>query len=262
MIAFSRVRVAVGTRRSESRPFVRATYTCGNHLLDALSRDERFTFYNDLEIITLSSRRWLAPYGGPRQHVDFPIDAVISIVARLRSGDTIEVGSVGCEGFLETDAALESDSARRGSFCQVAGTVARMTLARFRAHMDKNGEFARMMRRSVTATLFDVQQLAACKCKHLVEAQCARWLLTTRDRAGRDAFPLTHDSLGMLLGVRRASVSVALQSLQAAGAIAYERGILRITGADALRLASCECYQDSKDASEDVLLLGNAFATG
>ena len=166
---------------------------------------------DDVEIVSLASRRWLAPYGGPRHHVDFPIDAVISIVATLRSGDAIEVGTIGREGFMETDAALESDTARRGSFCQVAGDVARMPLSRFRERMDANGAFARLMRRSVTATLFNVQQLAACNAKHRVEAQCARWLLMTRDRVGRDAFPLTHESLANLLGVRRASVSVAMQ---------------------------------------------------
>ena len=179
---------------------------------------------------------------------------MISIVATLRSGDAIEVGTIGCEGFLETDAALESDTARRGSFCQVSGDVARMTLGRFRARMDDNSSFARLMRRSVTATLFSVQQLAACNAKHRVEAQCARWLLATRDRVRRDAFPLTHDALALLLGVRRASVSVAIQSLEAAGAIVHQRGMVTISGPASLRAASCECYEDCKETSRQALL--------
>jgi CRP-like cAMP-binding protein len=232
---------------------MRSTYASGNHLLDALRRDDGAGLSGDVEIVALPSRRWLAPYGGPRHHVDFPIDAVISIVATLRSGDAIEVGTIGCEGFMETDAALESDTARRGSFCQVSGDVARMPLPRFRERMDENGPFARLMRRSVTATLFNVQQLAACNAKHRVEAQCARWLLMTRDRVGRDSFPVTHESLAILLGVRRASVSVAAQALQAAGAIVHERGVVTVVGPAALRAASCECYEDCKDASRDAL---------
>jgi CRP-like cAMP-binding protein len=233
---------------------MRSTYTSGNHLLDMLSGADRSGLSSDVEILTLPSRRWVTPYAGPKHHVDFPIDAVISIVATLRSGDAIEVGTVGCEAFLETDAALECDTARRGSFCQVAGDVARMTLARFRERMEENTSFARLMRRSVTATLFSAQQLAACNAKHRVEAQCARWLLATRDRVRRDAFPLTHDSLGVLLGVRRASVTVAIQSLEAAGAIVHERGMVTITGAAALRAASCECYEDCRETSRQVLL--------
>ena len=233
---------------------MRSSYNSGNHLLDALSIDDGFGLRGDVEIVTLPARRWLAPYGGPRHHVDFPIDAVISIVATLRSGDAIEVGTIGCEGFMETDAALESDIARRGSFCQVAGDVARMPLMLFRQHMDANGSFARLMRRSVTATLFNVQQLAACNAKHRVEEQCARWLLMTRDRVGRDSFPLTHDALAILLGVRRASVSLAVQSLQAAGAVVHERGMVTVIGEAELRARSCECYEDCKDSSRLALL--------
>jgi CRP-like cAMP-binding protein len=129
-----------------------------------------------------------------------------------------------------------------------------MTLRRFRARMDDNSSFARLMRRSVTATLFSAQQLAACNAKHRVEAQCARWLLATRDRVRRDAFPLTHDALSILLGVRRASVSVAIQSLEAAGAIVHQRGMVTITDAASLRAAACECYEDCKATSQQVLL--------
>lgn len=232
---------------------MRSTYVSGNQLLDSLSAADRSSIDAEVEMIALPSRQWLAPYGGPRHHVDFPIDAVISIVASLRSGDAVEVGTIGCEGFLETDAALESDTARRGSFCQIAGEVARMPLERFRAWMDDRPSFARLMRRSVTATLFSAQQLAACNAKHRVEEQCARWLLATRDRVKRDAFPLTHDALAILLGVRRASVSVAIQALEAGGGIMHARGTVMVIDADALRRAACECYDDCKEASRQAL---------
>lgn len=228
---------------------MRSIYTSGNNLLDALSFADRLGVSDDLELVMLPSRQWLAPYGGPRRYVDFPIDAVISVVATLRSGDMIEVGTIGCEGFVETDAALESDTARRGSFCQISGTVARMPLWRFQERMEESPSFARLMRRSVTATLFSAQQLAACKAKHRVEAQCARWLLATRDRVGRNAFPLTHDGLATLLGVRRASVSVAIQALEDAGAISHARGMVTVAAEEALRAAACECYEDCKEAS-------------
>ena len=75
-------------------------YSSGNRLLDALSGVEAPGLHSDLEVVTLPSRVWLAPYLGPRHHIDFPIDAVISIVATLRSGDAVEVGTVGREGFI------------------------------------------------------------------------------------------------------------------------------------------------------------------
>jgi CRP-like cAMP-binding protein len=137
-----------------------------------------------------------------------------------------------------------------------------MTLTRFHERMDESASFARLMRRSVTAALFNAQQIAACNAKHLVEERCARWLLMTRNRVGRDSFPLTHDSLAMLLGVRRASVSLVAQSLQARGAILQHRGMLTIADAGALRAAACECYEDCTDAFEQALVEPALATTG
>jgi len=231
-------------------------------VLDALRAEDRAGLSDDLEIVSIPARAWLAPYTGPEHHVDFPLDAVLSIVASLRSGDSIEVGTIGREGFLETDTELEADSERRGTFCQIAGEVARMPLERFRERMTRNASFARMMRRSTAATLFGTQQITACHARHRVQAQCARWLLATRDRVGRDALVLTHDSLAVLLGVRRASVSVALQSLQGAGAIVIHRGMVAVVSPARLRAASCECYEDCKEAYRSALFEPLTLAYG
>jgi len=72
----------------------------------------------------------------------------------------------------------------------------------------------------------------------------------TRDRVGRDEFALTHDVLATMLGVRRASVSVAAETLQQRGAIRYRRGIVVVSDADLLSAAACECYETSKHAFE------------
>jgi Mn-dependent DtxR family transcriptional regulator len=71
----------------------------------------------------------------------------------------------------------------------------------------------------------------------------ARWLLMAQDRAGREEFPITHEFLSELLGVRRQTVSIIAGTLQRAGLITYRRGVLRVLDREGLEAASCECYE-------------------
>ena len=56
-----------------------------------------------------------------------------------------------------------------------------------------------------------------------------------------------------MLGVRRTSVSIVANSLQAAGLIRYSRGHIRILDLDRLKASSCECYQTLKSLAARLL---------
>jgi len=85
-------------------------------------------------------------------------------------------------------------------------------------------------------------QLAACNRLHNVEERLARWLLMSHDRIGSKTLPLTQEFLGQMLGVRRASVSVAAGVLQQAGLITYTRGSVTIMNRTKMEQMSCDCY--------------------
>ena len=92
-------------------------------------------------------------------------------------------------------------------------------------------------------------QTAACNRLHPLEQRCARWLLMMQDRAGNQ-FPITHEFLSNMLGVRRATVTVAAGILQKAGLIRYTRGKMTILDRARLEEASCECYRTVRDMYE------------
>lgn len=225
-----------------------SVHSTGNRLLDALPPKDLADIAADLHIVALTAHQSTNCVGSQLQHVDFPIDAVMSIVAMLKNGDTIEVGTVGSEGFVESDAALSSSVAQRTSFCQVRGTVNRMPIERFEHRMNTSTAFARLMHRNLRAALFSAQQFAVCNAKHSVLQRCARWFSMTADRVGGAQFILTHDFLAIMLGVRRAGVSEAADALARMEAITYSRGAVTVLNAARLNAAACECYAECKNA--------------
>jgi len=64
----------------------------------------------------------------------------------------------------------------------------------------------------------------------------------TSDRVLSEAFFLTQDFLGDMLGVLRAAVNRAAGSLQDRSLISYRRGKIRILDRKGLEAASCRCY--------------------
>lgn len=253
------MRVRPRGRTADRIPFRRddtcdVPYSTGNRLLDALPPGEVSDLDHDLTIVALKPHEATQSIGLPIAHVDFPIDAVLSVVARLDNGDTIEVGTIGSESFVESEAVLEGTLASRTAFCQVQGRVGRMSIERCKHRMKTSTVFARLMRHNVRAVLFSSQQFTVCNVKHSVLQRCARWLAMTADRAGRPQFTLTHEFLAIMLGVRRAGVSEAADALFRMGAIKYRRGVVTIVDPGILARAACECYETAKAAFAASLL--------
>ena len=72
---------------------------------------------------------------------------------------------------------------------------------------------------------------------------------------------MTHEFMSMMLGVRRAGVTVAAGVLQKAGLIRYGRGRMEITDRPGLEAVACECYGIARRAQDQLLGLP-AGATG
>ena len=68
-----------------------------------------------------------------------------------------------------------------------------------------------------------------------VDQRLARWLLMCHDRVDGDTISVTHEFIGMMLNVRRAGVTVALQAATDAGLIIRHRGTIQIQDRDGLK---------------------------
>jgi CRP-like cAMP-binding protein len=221
-----------------------------NYLLQALSPDVRRTVGTALERVHVPLKMLIYEAGGAIGHVYFPIDAVISVVTVMRDGTEIEVITVGREGLTGAQGLLDGEIASQLTYCQVAGDAYRVPFARFTELCARFDSLRALAQRYLSAQLDVMAQSIACNRLHYVNERCARWLLMTHDRVGRSDFPLTHEVLATMLGVRRAGVSIAAAALQQTGAIRYTRGRFSVVDRDSLQLAACECYGAINQAFE------------
>jgi CRP-like cAMP-binding protein len=178
----------------------------------------------------------------PIPSVLFPERGYVSLLATLEDGDAAEVGLVGREGMVGVPLALGADRSHLEVLVQAEGHALHLDADIFLTRMNEHPSLRTLILRYVMAFNTQITMTAACNGRHHIEQRLARWLLMAHDRLENDEFPMTHEFLSMMLGVRRAGVTVAAGMLQKAGFISYDRGRVRITDKPGLEAAACECH--------------------
>ncbi len=191
----------------------------------------------------LEFKQTLFEQGAPIERVAFPLAGVCSLLSVMQDGRTLEVATVGNEGFVGLPVFLQATltSAHRASV-QIPGQAVTLDAARFLDLSNSGGTLQAVLQRYAQALITQIAQGAACNRLHSVEKRCARWLLQTHDRVQGDRFPLTQEFLGQMLGIGRQSVNEAATALQRAGLLSYSRGEMTIVDRPGLERAACECY--------------------
>ena len=213
-----------------------------NRLLRLLPEGEFEALSRDFERVSFGSGETVYEVDVPLTKVYFPIRAVLSNIIMMEDGNGVETNTIGREGMIGAHAALGSYTVGAKLMCQISGDAVSMELSRFQSQLDALPVFRDLIGRYNVTLLQVVSQTAACNRLHHVNQRLARWLLMTHDRVFNGSFALTHEFLGLMLGVNRPAVSVAAGALQHAGLIEYSRGDIKVKDRAGLEEASCECY--------------------
>jgi CRP-like cAMP-binding protein len=224
-----------------------------NHLLGALSHEDFARIAPYVEQVRFEQRQLMLEEGDPIRYVYFPETTVASLVSTMRTGGTVEIGTAGCEGMVGLPLFLGDVTSSVRAFAQIPGTALRMEADEFVDLSSAPGPLHDLLLHYTHAFLTQIAQAAACNSAHLVEERCARWLLMTHDRVDGDEFPLTHEFLAFMLGVRRPGVTIAMRGLQDAGIVRYTRGWVEIVDRIKLESVACECYEVVRAHTERLL---------
>jgi CRP-like cAMP-binding protein len=197
----------------------------------------------DLQPVVLSLSEKLYWANEPARYVYFPETAVISMLSMMEDGSSTEVGLVGREGMLGVRVLLGARETPHAAVVQVAGTALRMEASALDRVLHLGSPLQTLLLRYTQSLLTQIRQSAACNIQHSIYERFARWLLSMRDYARSDELHLTHELISLMMGTRRAGVSVAAAKLQEAGLIHYQRGSITIVDREGLEAAACECYR-------------------
>jgi CRP-like cAMP-binding protein len=202
-----------------------ATLPNANRLLKLLS-PAALDALGPLERITLPMRKRM---GGDEQ-VDsmfFIEDGVASVIADVDVKMAIELGIVGNEGVIGLHLIYGDDIDPFVVIMQVEGAALRADAQRVKAAIDTNDEVRAVLLRYARAFSIQVATTALANGRSNLEERLARWLVMVSDRVGT-TFPITHEFISVMLGVRRPGVTLAVQILEGKGMIHAKRGAITI----------------------------------
>ena len=215
-----------------------------NQLLTELlaSLEARTILPPQLKIVSLERNQVLFEQGDAIESVYFPIDSVVSSLAIMEDGTTLETAMVGPEGLLGISAILGSGVSRQWHWVSISGNAIQLDAK----HLDRlfvhSEDALKSLLRFYRSLITQVSQRCVCNTRHTVLERLCCWLLMVHDRVGGGNLRLTQEMIASRLGARRAGITVAAGVLQAMHAIEYRRGQLHIVDREVLERAVCECY--------------------
>ena len=140
---------------------------------------------------------------------------MVSMLAVLKSGEAIEAGIIGPEGFVGGYLGARGWRAFGHAVMQMSGEAMRLNVRHFKKAYDASDELRILINGYQSVVYFQAQQTAACQALHPVEARMCRWLLQAQDAIGGDT--LESDAGISLAHAGRAPHQRLGQRQQAAG---------------------------------------------
>jgi CRP-like cAMP-binding protein len=215
-----------------------------NRLLALLAKEDYQRLVSRCVITSLALYKELYRAGTRIDVIYFPLDCVVSMLVGSGADDPkVEMATIGNEGAVGVFSVLNETRAIGTHIVQIAGDALRMDVIAFKELLGAHAGIHNLMHRYMYALTYQIVQAGACNRLHTMEERCARWLLMMHDRSEnkKNTFPLTQEFLAEMLGVRRATVNLAIGILKTAGFIQYVRGQITIVDRAGLESAACPC---------------------
>lgn len=200
------------------------------------------TLLPELHIVSLTVNQVLYELGDHIDYVYFPVDSIISGLAIMEDGTTMETSMVGREGLVGISTILGSGRSGQWSWVTIGGNAIKVETKLLDKLFVQNEIALKAMLKCYRSLVNQISQRCVCNTRHTIMERLCCWLLMIHDRVGGTNLSLTQEMIASRVGARRAGITVAAGMLQDMDAIEYRRGQLHIRSREALTAAVCECY--------------------
>jgi hypothetical protein len=225
-----------------------------NELLRRLSPRDFALISPYLDQIDASADRVLYNPGDRVESVHFPCGtsaaAFVVAIDDDREFDAALIGREGAAGGIVSHGSLPAFSRITVRF---AGHFVRLPVARLEAAKGRSRSLAGLFARYADCLLAHILQSTACNARHSIEQRAAKWIIATAERSERDRVPITHEQLGMLLGVGRSYVSRVIQKFRRARLVETRRKAFLVKNVEGLQAKACLCDGVSKRHFDEVM---------
>ena len=179
--------------------------------------------------------------------VRFPEGAVAALLTVMRDGTRLAVGLIGREGLIGASLLHGAREWRHEVLVRAADSTAlEITADRL---LDSCRDCPALHDLLLRFAGYFIQQVGRTSVANLVaplERRMARWILLYHDRIDGDEVLMTHQEIGIMLGVRRSSATDILHILEGTRAIRNRRGCIEIRDRTALEEIAGEVYGDAE----------------
>jgi CRP-like cAMP-binding protein len=213
-----------------------------NRILAVLPPAEYARLFPDLELVNVSTGEGIYEPNIRITHLYFPIDCIIARLYELEDGASAQTSITGNEGMVGISYVLGNESTPARAVALSGGSAFRIKAPLLKKEFECGGNLQRLLLRFTQAMIIQTEQISIGNRHHTIEQRLCLFLLMTLDRMSGNELYITHEQVSIFLGVRRESITIAAQKLEAMGAIQYRRGHLTVVNRQELEELAGENY--------------------
>ena len=209
-----------------------------NGLLATLTQADQALLLKKTQIVHFKAGDVLATPDSLAPKVFFIVRGVVALFVRNSAkvpDDGLAVGLVGSEGALGLQWALNLGAGNLTLLVQSPGFAYVMDGSVLQQLIERRPSLMLLFSKYLWSVYEGVSTLAAMAHLNDVKIRLAHWLVMSAKKCGPDPLVITHAHIAQMLGVRRATITLAAREMKMQGLIAYSRGHIEIKKPDMLQ---------------------------